>query len=1028
MFDFFIRFSLMQRVFVSLLTLLVIGIGIRSWLNLPIDAFPDIAPTQVKVVLKAPGMTTSEIETQVTRVVETELLGIPSQQTLRSTTKYAITDITIDFVAGTDIYWARQQVNERILALFPSLPENVTGGVAPMSTPLSEMFMFTVTNDALSLQQRRELLDWQIRPALRSVAGVADVNSLGGYVKTYEVSPKSQAMQALNVSLAEIEAAIVEHNINGGLGRINKGSDSIVVRTQGKLSELEDLKQLLIRSDSRGSVFLTDVATVNFGHLRRYGAVSKDGEEAVQGLVIALKGANTDAVVAAVKAKLKQLAPSLPKGTHINVFYDRSILIKKAVNTITNALFQAIILVMILLAVFLGNIRAALVVSLSLPLAALATFILMDFFSISANLMSLGGLVIAIGRLVDASVVVVENTVNHLSQQQKLPRLHIIYRAAKEVATPTISGTFIVIIVFAPLLTLQGLEGKLFSPVALTIVFAMIAALIMAFTVIPMLASILLYKEIGAEPKFITRLQSFYYHTLRIAIPKARLLTVIAMTCLGGSLWLFGGLGKSFMPTLDEGDIIVQLEKSPAINLSASTKIDMAIESALLARIPEVLQVVARTGSDELGLDPMSLNETDVFMELKPQDEWRFDSKRRLISEIRTVLNDYPGININFTQPIQMRVSEMLTGGTGDVAIKVFGNDVMQLTKLAAHIEQQVTATTGSKDTQMALVVGGKYLSIKLKPEVAARLGLSVVQLSDYLKPFIEGRVISQVTHANKSTDILLSSSSLPERQQIQSVAELSSLPVLLPNGKLVPLENLAEISVKHEPLLIERENAQRFVAISTNVSGRDVVGFVAELQQRIGEQILIPSGYRIEYGGEFENQQRAMNNLMVVIPVALLLIFVILFSTFRSLRLAVLILANIPFALMGGIFALFITAQYLSIPASIGFIALLGVAVLNGVVMVSYFEQSKSHYTCIQSRVLHGAKRRLRPVLMTATTAMFGLLPLAFAVGPGAEIQKPLAIVVIGGLITSTVTTLYLLPIFYQLVEQSRVRAKYSV
>lgn len=1020
MLDSIIRLSLIQRVFIGLSTLILIAVGTNAWLKLPIDAFPDISPTQVKIVLKAPGMTTTEIETQVTRIIETELLGIPSQAVLRSTTKYAITDITVDFVEGTDIYWARQQVNERLMNVWAELPTNISGGIAPMSTPLSEMFMFTVDNPNLSLQQRRELLDWQIRPALRTVAGVADVNSLGGYVKTFEIVPDILKMQQFKVGLADIEQAVTDNNLNGGIGRIDKGNDNIIVRTQGKFAQSSSLEQLIIKTTDRNIIRLNDIAQVQQGHLTRYGAVTHNSVEAVQGLVIALKSSNTAEVVTQVKTKLAQIQPSLPSGTQINIFYDRANLIGTAIGTITNALVQSVVLVVILLAVFLGNVRAALVVSLSLPLAALASFILMDFFDISANLMSLGGLVIAIGMLVDSSVVVVENTVNRLSEHQHLPKLHVVYRACREVALPTAAGTLIVVIVFSPLLTLTGLEGKLFSPVALTIVYAMLSALLLAFTVIPVLASVLLKQANVVEPKLMRLLQQAYQYSLKNVIKHPLIITLCIVIVLLSSGVLFTQLGKSFMPTLDEGDIIVQLEKSPTITLSASVDIDKQVEQALLERVPEVIQIVARTGSDELGLDPMSLNETDVFMELAPQNEWRFDTKQELIEAIRVVLADYPGMNINFTQPIQMRVSEMLTGSTGDVSIKIFGDNVKQLAKLATEVEALTAQIEGSKDVQTALIEGGKYISIELKPEIASQYQMTVQSLTHYLKSQLEGYAISQIIEVNKYTPILLGSSSLTASERLSSLEDLVNRSVLMPDHRILPLSEIANIASKEEPLFIERESGKRFVSISTNVENRDVVSFVEALKTAVNQQLNLPSGYTVTFGGEFENQQRAMANLMVVVPIALLLIFIILFSTFRSVVLSVLILGNIPFALMGGIFALYISEQYLSIPASVGFIALLGVAVLNGVVMVSYFEQSKLLVVNLTERVLKGASRRLRPVLMTATTAMFGLMPLVFATGPGAEIQKPLAIVVIGGLITSTITTLYLLPIFYLQLEKN--------
>jgi cobalt-zinc-cadmium resistance protein CzcA len=1021
MLNLLIKFSLTQRLFVSVFVIVAMVIGAKSWLSIPVDAFPEISPTQVKIVYKLPGMNALEIESQVTRIIETELLGIPSQQMLRSTTKYSITDITIDFEEGTDIYWARQQVNERLLNILPTLPNNISGGMAPMSTPLSEVFMFTIEGTNLSLIEKRALLDWQIRPLLRTVSGVADVNSLGGFAKTYEIVPNILLMQQNQVSFDEMTTAIAQTNQNGGIGRLIKGNDTLVLRTEGKYSDIDAIQNTVIHSTNGKVIRLNDIANVSIGSLTRYGAVTKDSEEAVQGLVIALKNSNTAQVVNDVKDKLKVIEASLPQGMTINVFYDRSNLINTAISTITSALGQAIILVIVLLALFLGDIRSSLVVSLSLPMAALLTFIMMKQFDLSANLMSLGGLVIAIGMLVDSSVVIVENIVNRLANNQHLPRLHVIYRACKEVAAPVFSGTIIIIIVFSPLLMLSGLEGKLFLPVALTIVFAMLSALLLSLTMIPILASLLLKNEPVKAPKLVTILQGFYRKTLASAINKPIAIIVLSLVVLGLSSVLFQSLGKSFMPVLDEGDIIVQLEKSPSISLSASLDIDKQIELVLLKNTPEIVQIVARTGSDELGLDPMGLNETDVFMELAPKNQWRFDSKAQLIENIRKTLSQFPGVNIGFTQPIQMRVSEMLTGSTGDISVKVFGNDIATLSDLAEKITMLASSIEGATDVKMALIEGGKYVNIKLLPEVASQFGLSTEALSEYLKSQLEGLQVSTLLEGNRVVPIVFSGqkSIHPDYYDLSSISALKQKLILMPDNSLLPLELVANISFKTGPLLIEREKAKRFSSVSVNVNNRDVVSYVNELEAKINSDIKLPPGFTLSFGGEFESQQRATQNLLVFIPIALVLIFIILFTTFNSLSKSTLIIANIPFALMGGIIALFISNEYLSVPASVGFVALLGVAVLNGIVMISYFEQTKMFSSNITQRIIDGASRRLRPVLMTATTAMFGLLPLVFATGPGAEIQKPLAIVVIGGLMTSTITTLYLLPIFYGWLEK---------
>ncbi|MFB2662454.1 efflux RND transporter permease subunit [Shewanella mangrovisoli] len=1012
-----IRFSLTQRLFVLIVALILMLAGARAWFAIPLDAFPDISPTQVKIILKAPGMTPEEIEAQITVPIETELLGIPRQSILRSTTKYAISDITLDFEEGTDIYWARQQVSERLSAVWDSFPEGVSGGVAPMSTPLSEIFMFSLENPNLSLLERRQLLEWEIRPLLRTVPGVADVNILGGYAKSFSISPNPAAMAAAGVSFAALQQAIVENNHNEGAGKLTIGTDTIIVRSEGRIDDIDELKQLVIKADNAKVYRLQDLADIQIGHLARYGAVTKDGNETAEALIIALKDANTAQVVNNIKEKLAQISLTLPEGSQINTFYDRANLINTAIETISNALFEAVVLVIVLLALFLGNVRAALVVSLSLPLAALFTFLMMDHFNLSANLMSLGGLVIAIGMLVDSSVVVVENMVNLIATKQRLPRLHLIFRATKDVAIPVVSGTVIVIIVFSPLLTLSGLEGKLFTPVAITIVFAMLSALVLSLTVIPVIASYLVNEKAAKEPKAIEKLKHLYLVSLKAGFGWQKPFMLTAFSLLIVSLGLFSLVGKTFMPTLDEGDIILQLEKSPSISLDASIAIDKQIQQTLLSQIPEIKQMVARTGADEIGLDPMGLNETDVFLELAPRSEWRFATKEQLIDAIRTVLLKYPGVNFNFTQPIQMRVSEMLTGSIGDVAIKVFGNDIETLGKLTGEIEQLVTATQGSVDVKMAMIEGSPFINLTLDNELARGFGMSTMEFARYLKSQLEGVVVTEVLQGKKRTPVLIANN----QAQISNINELQNQLLVMPDHSLKRLSDVAVLSYKQGPILIEREQGNRFSVITTNVQGRDIVGFVEELNSKIAKEIKLPSGYSVSFGGEFENQQRATSNLLLVIPIAIALITLILFTTFGSLAKSGLILANVPFAMMGGIVSLYLSGEYLSVPASVGFIALLGVAVLNGVVMVSYYEQTKYLFGSLRERVEQGAARRLRPILMTATTAMFGLIPLVFASGPGAEIQKPLAIVVIGGLLTSTITTLYLLPMLYFWLEKRR-------
>lgn len=1010
-----IRFALTQRMLMLLLVALIAGSGWYAFSRTPIDAFPDVSSTQVKIIIKAPGMTPEEVETRITAPVEVEMLGIPRQSMLRSIAKYALTDITVDFEEGTDIYWARQQVTERLNAIWDDLPADISGGIAPMTTPLGEMFMFTVEGGDLDIMDRRDLLDWVIRPALRGVAGVADVNALGGLVRSYEVIPSNTRMHTLGITLDELRVALEENNRNDGAGRLNDGEESLLVRTEGSIQSLDDVRNIVVRAHSLEPVRVADVAEVRTGAITRYGAVTRDGQgEVVEGLVLGLRGANARVVVEGVRNKLDEIRPGLPDGVEINVFYDRGQLVNKAIGTVSKALAEATVLVIVLLVLFLGDARAALTVALILPLAALATFILMYQFGMSANLMSLGGLAIAVGMLVDAAVVVVENVVSHLARHGsagRLPRLHLIYRAAREVAVPVTSGIFIIIIVFLPLLTLQGLEGKLFIPVALTIVFALSASLLLSLTVIPVLASYLVGKVSHDEPRIVKFLQAAYRPALEWSLDHSRTVIVAALVLLVLSGALYTQIGKSFMPTMDEGDLIVQLEKLPSINLEESINIDMRVQRAIIERVPDVTGIVARAGSDELGLDPMGLNETDSFLVLKPRDQWASRDKEELIASIRSVLGNFPGVGYAFTQPIEMRVSEMLTGVRGDLAIKIFGNDQKQLSATAETIVGILAGVSGAEDVYAPRNEGAQYYRLVTDRIAAGRLGISVEGLERDLRTQVEGVRTGTVFQDARRIPLLLRG---PDDLR-SSVAVFSSQRFALSEGDAVGLADLVTMERTEGPVAIKRERGNRMAVVIANVSGRDLVSFVDEARQAVASGVQLPAGYYLQWGGQFENQQRAAKRLSIVVPVALGLIFLTLFSTFHSIRQSVLVLANIPFAMIGGVVGLWITGEYLSVPASVGFIALLGIAVLNGVVMVTYFNQLRDLGRPIYEVVTEGAQRRLRPVLMTASIAAFGLVPLLFAQGPGSEIQRPLAIVVISGLVSSTLLTLFILPMLYR-------------
>ncbi|WOF45006.1 CusA/CzcA family heavy metal efflux RND transporter [Sphingopyxis indica] len=1003
--------ALSYRLLVLALALVTAGLGAWAFVNLPVDAYPNIAQTQVKLILKAPGMTPEEVESRVITPIEMEMLGIPNQAILRSSAKYAIADITIDFTDGTDIYWARQQVAERLSGVMTDLPASVSGGLAPISTPLSDVYMFTIEGP-LGLQQKRELLDWTIRPALRTVPGVADVNALGGYVRTFEVRPDPVALASAKLSVADLRGAIESGNRNDGAGRLTSGEEALIVRAVGAIRTAEDLQSLVIASRDGRIVRLGDVATVGTGSLTRYGAVSKNGKaEAVEGLVIALRGADARQVVDGVRARLAEVQKSLPAGTHVDVFYDRSDLIERAVGTVEEALLEATVLVVVLLILFLGDWRAAAIVAVTLPMAALITFLFMRGMGLSANLMSLGGLAIAIGMLVDGAVVVVENIVERLgrSHEEGHPRLNLVFQAASEVIVPVSAGILIIALVFLPLLSLQGLEGKLFAPVALTIVFALTGSLLLALTLVPVLSSLGLKSGHHGEPWVMRQLSPRYRRLLEAAFGHKRLVYVLSAAGLVIAGIAYGAVGKTFMPTMDEGSVIVQLTKLPSINLDQSVKGDMAAQRALLS-VPEVQDVIARVGADEIGLDPMGPNETDSFVRLKPRSEWRGD-KDFVVEEIRKALEGLPGIQPSFTQPIEMRVSEMLTGARGDLAVKIFGPDLATLSDLAGQIQHVLSGVHGATEVMTVANDSVDYLQLDIDRAAAGRFGMPVDQMEDALRAQVEGVRAGVVAEGQKRVPIVIRG----DESLRSDPARFADLQLRTPEGVLARVSDMAKVQRTEGPVKLDHENGSRFALVQAFVSGRDLVGYVDEARAAVAAKVKLPSGYRIVWGGQFENQQRASARLMLVIPVALLLIFFVLLGTLRSLRASVLILLNIPFAMVGGVVSLWASGEYLSVPASVGFIALLGIAVLNGLVLVAYFRQLREEGRSMTEAVRLGAERRLRPVLMTASITAFGLVPLLFANGPGSEIQRPLAIVVIGGLLTSTLLTLILLPILFE-------------
>ena len=1009
-----IRFALIQRLMILLVATAMVIAGLWAFKTLPIDAFPDIAAPQVQIILKAPGLSPAEVENRITYPIEVEMQGLPQQKVLRSTTKYALSIITIDFEEGTDIYWARQQVTERLNLIWADLPNGVEGGLGPITTPLGEGYMYRVEGENYSNQELRRIQDWLIRPRLRTVDGVAEVNSLGGEVKVFEVVANPDRLMAHKLSLSDVETALENNNRNAGGDRINRNNEVLLVRTAGQLRNIDDIRGITVASRNGIPIHISDIAEVRINSLTRYGAVTADGQgEIVTGLALMRKGANSRSTIDGVKRELEALKPALPEGVHIVPFYDRTDLVTQAVWTVEKALGEAVVLVLLVLIIMLGNLRAALTVALILPLSVLFTFIMMRLFGVSANLMSLGGLAIAIGILVDAAVVVVENIHNQLSHAPKgVSRVHLVYRAVLEVATPVIAGVLIIIVVFLPLFSLSGLEGKMFTPLAVTISFALMGSLLLSLTIIPVLASLLMKGGSEQDGRLLTLLKKAYLPVMRWALKYRKTSVSAALLALAIALALFPLIGKEFMPVMDEGTTVVIIEKLPSISLERSLELDEPYQKAMM-ELPEVLGVVSRTGADELRLDPMGLYQTDNFLITKPRDQWTI-SLSEFHDKLREKLDGFVGIDYAFTQPIDMRVSEMLTGVRAAMAIKLYGDDLNVLEEKSKQIETLVNNISGATDVFRGQLSGQIYLQIDIRPEAISRFGIDAETINQLIEVAVGGRVVTEVIEGNQRIGVLLR---YPEQART-SPAAIAALWVETPNGEKIPLSSLTDITEVDGPIAIARESTKRQVVIQANVEGRDVVGFVEEVSSIIAQEVQLPSGYYVTYGGQFENQQRAATRLSLVVPISIALIFVMLFTTFRSLSQAGLIILNIPFAMIGGVISLYFSGLYMSVPASVGFITLFGVAVLNGVVMVSYFNQLREAGRSVLQAVQEGAERRLRPVLMTALIASLGLVPLLTATGPGSELQRPLAVVVIGGLITSTLLTLILLPTLYAWLE----------
>ena len=1012
-----VELSLAHRLVVILLAVLLIAAGWMSFRQLPIDAFPDVTNIQVTVISQAATLSPLEIEQLVTYPIEQSCAGLPHSTEVRSLSKFGLSMVTVVFEDGTDIYFARQLVLERIFSVQGELPEGTSSNLGPISTGLGEVFQYTLESPDRDLMELRTLQDWVLRPILRTVPGVAGVDSFGGYVRQFHVVADPMALRQFALGLEELAAAVAANNGVAGGAFVERGGEQFVVRGDGWVRNREDLESTVVAYRNSVPVVLRQVAEVEFAPEIRQGAISRDGRgETVAGIVLMLRGGSGRDVVDGVREKLELARQSLPPDVEIVPFYYRNELVTTALGTVRGALLQGAILVLLVLVFFMGHLRSSALVALQLPMAALATFLVMGLFGMSLNLMTLSGLAIAIGMLGDGAIVLVENAVRLLARPKdaERERCGVMCQAATEVARPVTFGVAVIIVVFIPIASLQGVEGKMFAPLAYTIGIALGCSLIFTMTVIPVLASLIL-KPVpvfggGKIPHPADVVRRMYRPHLRWALdhPWIVLGTAAGLLVVAGAL--VPTLGTEFLPTMDEGSIVVQPFQIPSVSLEQSLKTVELIEKTIM-ELPEVRHVVSRTGRSDISSDPMGVGESDTYVLLAPRSEWTTaHTKEGLVAAIREKLATIPGVEFGYTQPIQMRVDELLSGVKSQIAVKIFGDDLHELALLGDEASEIISGIRGAADVKVEAVEGLGYLQIVMDRQRSSRMGISFAQVRTLIETAIGGRVVTTVPEGDRRTDVVVR---LP-RWFTAEVENLRDLPLSNPGGARVLLREVADFEVVEGPAQISREDGKRRVVVELNVVGRDIGGFVEEAQQRLHENLVLPTGYFVTWGGQFEQQQRAMARLRVMVPVVLVLIFILLYLNFRSTRPVLLILVNIPLALVGGIVGLKLFGLYLSVSASVGFIALFGIAVLNGLVMVEFFRNLEGEGMSRLEAVLEGAELRLRPVLMTAATTALGLVPMVWASGVGSEVQRPLAVVVVFGVVTSTLLTLMVLPVLY--------------
>ncbi len=1028
-----IRWSLRQRVLVAVLCVIMLVAGVMAVKRLSVDAFPDVTNVQVQVATEAPGRPPTEVERFITAPIEIAMTGLPGLVEMRSLNRNGLSLVTLVFTEKTDVYFARQLVLERLIEVTQRMPAGITPVLGAVSTGLGEVYQYTLEKKddrgadgklkALSeeeLRFRREVQDWVVRPMLRSIIGVADINSQGGFARQYQVKVKPDRLRYFGLSVQEVYSAIARNNANSSGGALPALSEQYLIRGVGLIASLDDVGNIALKEFQGTPVYVKDVAQVAFGSEVRQGAIIKDGQtEAVAGIVQMIRGGNARDVVTRIKARVADInqRQMLPEGLQIVPFYDRSELVNTAMKTVAKVLAEGILLVVVILFVFLGDVRSSIIVVATLVLTPLLTFFAMNRIGLSANLMSLGGLAIAIGLMVDGAVVVVENAFARLGDpaNEGRAKARVIFEAASEVGKPVLYGVGIIILVFLPLLSLQGMEGKMFAPLALTIAIALTISLVLSFTMSPMLCSFILKGGPEHDTWLLRQMKTPYLRMLHWALAHPRKVLLSALVAMAGSFALVPFLGTAFIPTMQEGSITPVIVRVPKISLDESIKLETQALQAIKT-VPEVASVVSRLGRGESASDPGQPHESDPIVSLKPRDTWRDGyTQDDIANEIRDKLKFLPGVEIAISQPIAARVDEMVSGVRSQVAVKLFGDDLDELRRTGDAIATALMATPGATDLRVERVSGQEYMTIRIDRAAIARYGLNVEDINALIEIAVKGKVATQVFEGERRFDLVVR---LPEVSR-SSTDAIAGVVLRAPNGAIVPLRDVAEIHLGDGPAQISREGGKRRLVVGVNVQGRDLGGFVAQAKARIEAQVPMPTGYFVGWGGQFENLERATATLAIIIPITIAAIFFLLYMLFGSVRYAGLVITVLPLAAIGGLVALAISGEYLSVPAAVGFINLWGIAVLNGVVLVSFIRQMREQGMATDQAILEGCTHRFRPVMMTAMVALLALIPMLFSTGPGSEVTRPLAVVVIGGLFSSTSLTLLLVPVLYRWFEE---------